>query len=110
MQINWTPIRRHDALIISKIGDALTINGEQFDFGPLPDGATLPREAVACDWLASNVERIGGEISLTLYLPHGADAPEETRFPQPLAVDADGAVPVPPPGNTEPELEEEPAA
>ncbi|MFW8636717.1 hypothetical protein [Cribrihabitans pelagius] len=96
MQINWTPVRRDEALTVTKQGDALTINGEVFDFAPLTDGATLPRDAVACDWLASDVERVSGELHLTLLLPHGADAPEVTRFPQPVAMAGDGPVPVPP--------------
>ena len=103
MQINWTPMRRDEALTINKAGDALTINGEVFDFGPLPDGATLPRDAVACEWLASDVERSGGEISLTLILPHGANAPEETRFPQPVVMAGDGPVAVPRYSNPEAE-------
>ena len=107
MQINWNPVRRDEALTVTKQGDALTINGEVFDFTPLPDGATLPRDAVACDWLASDVERTGGEIVLTLALPHGANAPEETRFPQPLVMAGDGPVPVPPHSIVK-EAEEEP--
>lgn len=95
MQIIWNPIRSDKTLSVEKLGDALTINGETFDFSPLPEGATLPRSAVPCEWLASDVERSGGEISLTLILPHGANAPQETRFPQPVAMSGDGAVPVP---------------
>lgn len=105
MEIKWTPVRRDEALAITKQGDALTINGEVFDFTPLPEGATLPRDAVACDWLASDVERISGEIHLTLLLPHGADAPEATRFPQPVAMAGDGPVPVPLHSNPQPEAE-----
>ncbi|WP_323781920.1 hypothetical protein [Leisingera sp.] len=107
MQINWTPVRRDEALTVTKAGDALTINAEVFDFSPLPEGATLPRAAVACEWLASDVERSGGEISLTLLLPHGADAPEETRFPELVIMAGDGPVPVPPHSNSEPEPEAE---
>lgn len=103
MQISWNPVRRDETLTVTKLGDALTINGEVFDFTQLPDGATLPRDAVACDWLGSDVERIGGEIHLTLLLPHGAGAPEETRFPQPVSMASDGPVPVPPHSNPQPE-------
>jgi hypothetical protein len=110
MQINWTPVRRDETLSIEKAGDALTINGETYDFAPLPDGATLPRAAVACDWLASDVERIGGEIHLTLVLPHGCNAPDQTRFPQPVEMIGDGPVPVPPQNASEAIQEEEPAA
>lgn len=96
MQISFMPQRRDDLLTLSKAGDILTINGVDFDFGPIPDGGLLPRAAVDCAHLASDVERISGEIHLTLILPHGADAPEETRFPEPIHVTEDGPVALPP--------------
>jgi hypothetical protein len=94
MHISFTPIRRDTPLEASVAGDVLTINGEAFDFAGIPEGATLPRSAVTCDWLASDVERIDGEIRLTLLLPHGTNAPEETRFPQAVTVTG-GSVPLP---------------
>jgi hypothetical protein len=95
MNISFSPTRHPERLTLSKSGEVLTINGEAFDFSPLPDGATLPRAAVACDWLASDVERIDGAIHLTLILPHGANAPQETRFPAPVTIGADGPVDLP---------------
>jgi hypothetical protein len=104
MQISFSPMRRGDTLMLSKSGDVLTINDEAFDFSGLPDGATLPREAVTCEWLASDVERIDGVIHLTLILPHGAQAPAETLFPAlTIATDGDIAVPA---HCAEPELED----
>ncbi len=94
MQITLSPMRRDDRLDLRLAGDVLTINGEAFDFSALPDGATLPREAVTSDWLASDVERIGGVIHLTLILPHGADAPQETLFPVAI-VAGDGPITLP---------------
>lgn len=94
MKISFSPMRRDSGLSLSVAGDVLTINGEAFDFTAVPDGATLPRAAVTGDWLASDVERVGGEIRLTLILPHGANAPQDTLFPQPVTV-TDGPVPVP---------------
>jgi len=96
MKLTLTPMRHDGTLTLHRAGDVLTINGEAFDFSPLPDGATLPREAVDCAWLASDVERIEGTLHLTLLLPHGADAPEETRFPAPITLTADGPVILPP--------------
>lgn len=96
MLIRLSPVRKDEPLAIEVAGDVLTINGEPFDFGPIPDGGLLPREAVECDWLASDVERIDGEIHLTLILPHGADAPEETRFPAAIQAREDGPVELPP--------------
>ena len=94
-QIDLSPMRRDDRLEVSVSGDVFTINGAAFDFSALPEGASLPRDAVACDWLASDVVRTGGVVRLTLILPHGPDAPQETLFPDPVSP-GDGPVALPP--------------
>jgi hypothetical protein len=94
MQITFTPQRRDDTLTLSKTGDVLTIGGEDFDFSQLAEGDLLPREAVTSDWLASDVERIGGVVHLSIVVPHGAKAPITTLFPAPVTA-TDGAIPVP---------------
>jgi hypothetical protein len=96
MQITLSPARRDMPLTLSRNGDALTLNGEVFDFTPLPEGATLPHEAIASDWFAGPVERVGGTLRLTLVLPHGANAPQETLFPAPLTLTGDGPLTLPP--------------
>lgn len=95
MKINLTPVRMDLTLMASVDGDVLTINGTAYDFGPLPEGGTLPREAVGCTLLASDVTREGDHIMLTLILPHGSDAPEEARFPRPITVTQAGPIPLP---------------
>lgn len=95
MRINLSPQRRDDTLTIIKSGDVLTINGTEFDFSQVPDGGLLPREAVDCAWLASDVTREDGELTLTLLLPHGANASEARRFPEPLTNVPDGEVEFP---------------
>jgi len=95
MQITLTPQRRDDRLSLVRSGDVLTINGEAFDFAALPEGGTLPRDAVACDWLASDVTRTEGVLHLTLILPHGVDAPQATLFPAALTLTGDGPVALP---------------
>ncbi|ULB10742.1 hypothetical protein ORIO_12595 [Cereibacter azotoformans] len=95
MHIKFAPQRRDDALTLARSGDTLTINGETLDLSAIPEGATLPREAVACEWLASDIERIGGVLHLTLILPHGADAPQEVLFPAPVLVEPDGPIALP---------------
>lgn len=105
MHISFTPMRHDAELALSVAGDVLTINGEVFDFSSLAEGATLPNPAVACAWLASDVERVTGALHLTLILPHGADAPEETRFPVPVEITGDGPVALPPHSNPSPEPE-----
>ncbi len=96
MIISLSPIRADAALTLQRAGDILTVNGQVFDLSGIPEGATLPRAAVACDWLASDITRSGGVVQLTINLPHGACAPVETRFAVPVTLTADGPVSLPP--------------
>ena len=98
MTIKISPVRRDEQITARKNGEKLTINGKAYDFSQLPDGATLPADAHDCEWITGGVERIDGELQLTILLPHGANAPEETRFPQPIVDPADGQLPLPPYG------------
>jgi len=95
MHITLTPMRHNTPLMLERAGDTLTFNGEEFDFAPIPEGATLPRDAVECEWLASDITRISGVLHLTLILPHGSNAPYETRFPAPMTLTTDGPVELP---------------
>jgi hypothetical protein len=95
MKIKLSPQRRDDTLTVAKQGDILTINGTAYDFSVIPDGATLPKDATDCAWLASDVERIDGVLHLTLLLPHGANASQAARFPQPIINPADGVLELP---------------
>ena len=107
MFITLTPMRRDDSLTLHRAGDVLTVNGQVFDFSALPEGGLLPQAAVACDWLASDVERRDGVLHLTLILPHGpmaALAPPGAQallFPAPLLLVEDGPVALPAPVATE---------
>lgn len=95
MRISFSPQRHDDTLTLSKSGDILTINGMAYDFSPLPDGATIPAGEIPCEWVTGPVERIGGEIHLTLILPHGPNPPPEVSFPEPITVTEDGPITLP---------------
>lgn len=95
MKINLSPQRRDDALVVSRTGDILTLNGENFDFSELGEGEVLPRDAVATSWLVSDITRVGGQIELSLILPLGANASEAARFPEALVLTEDGNVELP---------------
>ena len=95
MKITLSPQRRDDTLTIIKQGDTLTINGTAYDFSVIPEGATLPKDATDCEWLTSDVERIDGVLHLTLLLPHGKDASQAARFPQPIINPVDGTLELP---------------
>ncbi|MEQ9241231.1 hypothetical protein [Roseovarius indicus] len=97
MHLTFIPKSRRAPMTLSRAGDVLTIDGEAFDFSGLPNGATLPRAAIASARIAGDVERdAAGELTVPLYLPHGPTAPEQTRFPEPMTLTADGPVSLPP--------------
>lgn len=108
MRISFSPVRRDDTLTVSKSGDVLTVNGTVLDFSGLPDGATLPFGSIDCEWIAGDVERVDGEIQVTLILPHGAEPSPSVAFPEPITVTADGPIEVPRDPEPEPEPEPEP--
>ena len=95
MLINLTPMRRDDSLELVREGTTLIMNGERFDFSAVVEGDGLTQEAVRCDWLASDVEMVGGVLQMTLILPHGGDASAAALFPEPVRVSEDGPVTLP---------------
>ncbi|MCT4607913.1 MAG: hypothetical protein N4A70_01755 [Pelagimonas sp.] len=95
MQISFSPMRCDQTLRVDRQGDVLTLNGEVFDFTPLPEGSELPEAAIGSLWFAGPVRRGPQGLSLTLLLPHGEEAPQAVLFPQPITVDRDGPVALP---------------
>ncbi|CRM72839.1 hypothetical protein [Pseudomonas sp. 25 R 14] len=98
MIIKWSPfspIDSEETLTIVKRSDVLTVNGERFDFRPLPDGATLPAAAINCEWIEQDVKRVDGELIITFRLPVGQDASSAARFPVDTINPADGIVSIP---------------
>ncbi|WP_313489193.1 hypothetical protein [Stutzerimonas nitrititolerans] len=95
MKITLSPQRLDETLTATLAGDVLTLNGEAFDFTQLPEGATLPAEAIASDWIVGDVARINGELHLTLRLPHGPNPSRAVAFPEPILVTQDGPIPLP---------------
>lgn len=95
MNITLSPQRRDDTLFIERNGDKLTLNGEEFDFSKIAEGDTLPGLAIASDWFLGDVNRIDGELHLTIILPNSWDASHEQRFPEPLMGVLDGVVALP---------------
>lgn len=95
MQIKFNPQRRDDTLTVVKQGDTLIVNGTEFDFSAVPEGATLPADAIDSDLFSGPVERINGELVLTLTLPHGPNPSKAVAFPEPITVSEDGPVLLP---------------
>ena len=99
MKIKLSPMRMDERLDAYINGDILTVNGIALDFRQLQDDEQLPCSAIDSPWIMSDVHRIQGDIHITLRLPHGPNAPHETRFPaaftEPMTV-ISGPVPLPP--------------
>jgi len=107
MHITLSPVRLDETLTATRAGDVLTLNGQAFDFGPLPEGATLPAEAIDSEWIVGPVSRIDGDLHLTLRLPHGPDPSQAVAFPKPLVVMVDGEIDLPFDPPAEPDMPEE---
>lgn len=106
MRIKLSPFSADETLVLSRSGESITINGMKLDFEALPDGAVLPATATGCPWLYGPVQRIDGELTLTVRLPHGAQASEQSRFPVDIVNPPDGRVQLPTDFDPKPEQPE----
>lgn len=98
MIIKLSPLRTDEALEVVKSGDTLRVNGEYFDFSQIGEGDTLPANAISSEWFARGaVDRINGELVLTLTLPNPWNYSPEQAFPVPLVDVPDGPVVFPTP-------------
>jgi len=88
--IKFSPVRSDKGqLTASLTGKVLTVDGIAYDLDLVPDGATVEHDVL------KGLTRSGDDFELTLTLPHGAKAPEATRFPVPVTVTVDGDIDVP---------------
>lgn len=97
MRIELRPIRSDNTLSLIRSGDSLVVNGEVFDFSPLADGDTLPATAINSQWFAGQVDRVDGQLALTIFLPLPINFGPEQAYPEPLFNVPDGVVSLPQP-------------
>ncbi|MNI74359.1 hypothetical protein D3C73_1304410 [compost metagenome] len=97
MKILLSPQRRDDTLAVVKTGDVLNINGEDFDLSRIDEGDTLPGSAISSHWFAGDVDRVDGELIVTLLFPNPFNYSHEQAFPVPLENVPDGPVVFPGP-------------
>lgn len=96
MRISFSPQRRDDSLSLERTSpDRLRINGDLFNFNPLNDGDLISEGVVPCEWIIGPIERVDGEIHLTLILPHGPNPSQSVAFPEPITVTEDGPIEIP---------------
>lgn len=99
MKINVYGQRLNDEHFeLVKVGDTLIVNGEPFDFSPLPDGASIPGTAISSKWFAlKDVSRVDGELIINLIYPIPANFSPEQATPAYLVNVPDGVVELPKP-------------
>lgn len=87
-KITLSPQFSDSILILSKSGDALTINGVQYDFSTLNDGDEIPDEAIDNPNIIGSIAKVNGVINITVIMPYSDEnAPDSVRFPEPLLWD-----------------------
>ncbi|MCF5649487.1 MULTISPECIES: hypothetical protein [Pseudomonas syringae group] len=95
MIIKIAPQRRDDEFVVEKNGMSLKINGDTFDFSPMQEGGTLPRSAIACEWIWDDVNFDGGQLVVCLILPVPANYSPEQAYPADLTDVPDGVIQFP---------------
>lgn len=95
MKIRLIPVRMDQGLEARLEGEVLWLNGQAVDLSGVVEGEPVAADRFGCDWLAGDVVREKGEISVSLILPHGAEAPDEARFPAPFRVARRGRIALP---------------
>ena len=90
MHISFSPVRSDDTLSVSKVGDVITINGDSVDLSAVPEGASLPTNAIGNPWIVGDVRRHDGNLHITLLLPHGPSPSKAVAFPVDLNAPPDG--------------------
>ncbi|MNN65905.1 hypothetical protein D3C81_1814490 [compost metagenome] len=97
MKIKLYPVSREETLALHKSGDTLTVNGQAFDFSRVAEGDTLPATAIASKWFVGVVERVAGDLEMTVILPIQSNYSPEQAFPADLVGIPDGPVFLPQP-------------
>ncbi len=95
MQINLSPQLRIGTLTVAKAGETLTINGTAYDLSTIVEGTPRASADIGCPCIVGDVERIAGDLIVTLILPIGADASQAALFPAPIVNPADGQLALP---------------
>jgi hypothetical protein len=73
MKIHFIPQRRDADLAVTVNGELLIINGLAFDLSGLAAGDKLPADAIGSDYVVGFVERIVGELNVSVALPYGSE-------------------------------------
>lgn len=84
-KITLSPQYSDAVLMLEKVGNILTLNGEKYDFSPLEEGDEIPPEAIDSYFIVGDIKKIDGIVHLTIIMPYSdGEAPEHIRFPEPI--------------------------
>ncbi len=83
------------ARFLSSNPETSSYNGDAFNFASLPTTPPFPAGVVPCDWITGQVDRINGDLHLTLILPHGPKPMPAQAFPEAIVNPADGVIALP---------------
>ena len=90
LTLNLSPVRSDEETTASVNGTVLTVNSTDYDLSELPDGAVAQHPELG------KVTRSGDSYECTIKLGHGPNAPESTRFPEPIVLNNhNGAIELP---------------
>jgi hypothetical protein len=96
MIITLHPVRCDHTLSLERDGDALIVNGDRYDFAPMPVGSVMPMDAIGCPDIFGNVTRgSDGVLVIPIRIPHGRDASLSVRHPDPIEAREDGPIKLP---------------
>lgn len=83
MIVNRIGQRNDDEVVYSVSGDVISINGVDYDFGPLGEGDSIFHYDVGCEFIKGVITRINGHIVLSLIRPWKSNPTEEDLNPPP---------------------------
>lgn len=69
MEITFTTQVNFNRLELKKVGEVLIVNGVEYDFSLLEEGATLPTQAIMNCWIYDEVKRESGLVRIKAILP-----------------------------------------
>lgn len=95
MRIKLSPQRRDDTLSISKVGNALVINSEVYDFSVMKNGDRLPASAVKCEYIVGEISFNNDELEIEIILPLPENYTYEQAYPKDIYFNGDGKIPLP---------------
>lgn len=98
IKIKLFPFLTDEPLKVSVVDEVITVNGQAFDLAIIPDGYRLLASATGSNCFVDAIERIDGDLTLTLKLPVKWDDPPSLRNPaEPIIIEvtANGTVEIP---------------